>query len=266
MYVERDDFLEHEREYQGFRRCVESLGLPLASDSTVLDLGGGQGMHAGFLSCDFRRVYCCDRINYSALYGGEFIKLLAEKYARNGHAIDVSRIAFLESDALDLLFRDGFFDWTLAFNLFEHVEDPGMAMREMIRVTRPGGHLYVTFDPVWTADTGSHFFHLVRTPWAHLLMATEEYAARMRQAGASEEEVEGYRHGMNRVRLAEHRRVLHAAVAETGIRVIEETSWSGVVEPSHRWHLNFFRARMAGYSKEELLTRGVRYVLQKPAG
>lgn len=95
MYVEKDDFVEHEREYRSFRDCVERLGLSLASDSTVLDLGGGQGMHAGFLSCDVRRVYCCDRINYIGLYDGEFLKLLAEEYARNGYPIDISRIAFV---------------------------------------------------------------------------------------------------------------------------------------------------------------------------
>lgn len=265
MYVERDDFLEHEGEYQSFRRCIENLGLPLSGDSTVLDLGGGQGMHAGFLSCDVRRVYCCDRINYSALYGGEFIKLLAEKYERNGYPIDVARIACVEGDARDLLFRDGYFDWTLGFNLFEHVADPGVALREMIRVTRPGGHLYVTFDPIWSADTGSHFFHLVGAPWAHLLMNSEEFERRMRRAGASEEDVEAHRHGVNRLRLAEHRQIFHSAMAESGVRLIEEASWSGVTQPSHRWHPNFLRARMAGYSKEELLTRGLRYVLQKPA-
>lgn len=164
-----------------------------------------------------------------------------------------------------LLFRDGVFDWTLAFNFFEHVADPGLALCEMMRVTRPGGHLFVTFDPIWTADTGSHFFHRVGAPWAHLLMRTEQFEARMRREGASPEDVEDYRHGMNRVRLAEYRRVLRAAAAEAGVRVIEEASWSGVVDRPHRWHPNFLRARLAGYSKEELLTRGVRYVLQKPA-
>jgi SAM-dependent methyltransferase len=263
MYVERDDFLEHEREYQGFRRCVEGLGLALAADATVLDLGGGQGMHAGFLSCDFQRVYCCDRINYNALYGGEFVKLLGEKYARNGYPIEVGRLIFLEADARALLFRDGFFDWALAFNLFEHVADPERALAEMIRVTRPGGHLYVTFDPIWTADAGSHFSHYVGAPWAHLLMTPDDFAARMRAAGASDEDVDGYRHGMNRVRLADHRRLLHAAVAGGAVRVVEEASWSGVVEPRHRWHPNFFRARLAGYAKEELMTRGLRWVLQR---
>jgi SAM-dependent methyltransferase len=264
MYVERDDFLEHEGEYRAFRRCIDGLGLSLSSNATVLDLGGGHCMHTGFLSCDVGRVYCCDRLNYGSLYGGEFMKLLGEKYARNGYPIDLTRVACVEGDARNLLFRDGFFDWTLGFNLFEHVADPDLALSEMVRVTRPGGYMYITFDPIWSADTGSHFFHFVKAPWAHLLMKGEEFEQRMREAGASDGDVDDFRHGLNRVRLAEHRRIFRSAIAASDLRLIEEASWSGVVDPAHRWHLNFVRARLHGYSKEELMTRGVRYVLQKP--
>jgi demethylmenaquinone methyltransferase/2-methoxy-6-polyprenyl-1,4-benzoquinol methylase len=53
------------------------------------------------------------------------------------------RLAFVAGDALRLPFRDGAFDAvTISFGL-RNVADPGAALAEMRRVTRPGGRLVV---------------------------------------------------------------------------------------------------------------------------
>jgi SAM-dependent methyltransferase len=49
----------------------------------------------------------------------------------------------LRGDVLDLPFRDGCADLILSQAVLEHVTDPDRAMREMRRVLRPGGILYV---------------------------------------------------------------------------------------------------------------------------
>jgi demethylmenaquinone methyltransferase/2-methoxy-6-polyprenyl-1,4-benzoquinol methylase len=53
------------------------------------------------------------------------------------------RLVFVAGDALRLPFRDGAFDAvTISFGL-RNVADPGAALAEMARVTRPGGRLVV---------------------------------------------------------------------------------------------------------------------------
>jgi demethylmenaquinone methyltransferase / 2-methoxy-6-polyprenyl-1,4-benzoquinol methylase len=54
-----------------------------------------------------------------------------------------SSLAFVAGDALVLPFRDGAFDVvTISFGL-RNVADTGQALREMLRVTRPGGRLVI---------------------------------------------------------------------------------------------------------------------------
>ncbi|MEZ4459677.1 MAG: class I SAM-dependent methyltransferase [bacterium] len=50
-----------------------------------------------------------------------------------------------KSDACDLPFEDESFDLVYSFKVLAHVEDIDRAIREMSRVTRPGGHLILEF-------------------------------------------------------------------------------------------------------------------------
>lgn len=49
------------------------------------------------------------------------------------------RVRFETGDGARLRFRDGAFDATLAVTVLLHVPSSGAILREMIRVTRPGG-------------------------------------------------------------------------------------------------------------------------------
>lgn len=49
------------------------------------------------------------------------------------------RVAFRVADGRGLPFRTGRFDVTLAVTVLLHVEEPAAVLREMVRVTRPGG-------------------------------------------------------------------------------------------------------------------------------
>src|SRR5882724_8242136 len=155
MYDEASDFQHHRSEIDAVIAVLHSSGVRLRSDMLVLDLGAGQGMHAGFLANLAGRVHCADIIDYSSLYGGEFLKLLKEKHERNGFECPLERVAFHQADAMDLHFRDAYFDAVLSINSFEHIPDPRKALRETIRVAKPGGFVFISADPIWTADTGS---------------------------------------------------------------------------------------------------------------
>jgi ubiquinone/menaquinone biosynthesis C-methylase UbiE len=247
MYDERADFSHHEREIRNaYAALAQQDLLDGGAQQTVLDLGGGQGMHAGFLSQTFGRVYCADRIDYSSLYGGEFIKLLAEKHGRHGRGIRMDRVAFVQSDAMALIFRDAMFDGCLCINVFEHVPDPRRALAEIVRVLTPGGWAYISFDPIWTTDTGSHFFHRVPEPWGHLVHGDERYARMMLAAGAEDLEVTEYRTAMNRWRLSQFREVFDDGARSRRMEICARSTWSGPEQKEHLSHPNLARLHAGG--------------------
>jgi SAM-dependent methyltransferase len=228
----------------------------------VCDVGGGGGLRAGLLAARAKRAHCADVLDQHVRYGGEFLRLLAEKFTRHGHVLPLDRFEFNRTDATRLMYRDGWFDFVCTVNSFEHISDPVRALAEIARVLRPGGHAYVTFDPIWTADTGSHFQHRVPEPWAHLVLDDARFVARMREAGAEDWEVADFLHAMNRHRLPVYERLFDVQAAELGLDVAIRRSWDGAVHPSHLDHPNFAQAQRT-YSRDELLTRGMHVVLRK---
>lgn len=67
--------------------------------------------------------------------------------ARLANCFELERAVFrntdIVADAGALPFRDGVFDVVCSFNTFEHLPDPAGAAREIERVLRPGGRLFL---------------------------------------------------------------------------------------------------------------------------
>jgi ubiquinone/menaquinone biosynthesis C-methylase UbiE len=263
-YDESQDFVHHSGEFEALRWHLKQAGASALHDGThVLDIGGGAGMHAGFLAQYARRVTSIDIVDPNVTYGGEFLKLLKEKYARHSFDLDISKVEFHYADAMDLPYKDALFDLVVSWNAFEHIPDPNRGLIEALRVTRPGGLLFVTFDPIWTADTGSHFSEFVTEPWAHLVLDESEFVARMRHAGANEDQVKEYITAMNKVRLEKFEQYFSSVVSD-GLGTIEfRNSWSGTVDKTSTEHPNYSAALSLGYSKRELLTRGLSFVIKR---
>lgn len=63
-------------------------------------------------------------------------------------------------DAARLPFRDGEFDGVICKEVLEHVKDPLASARELVRVTRPGGSVFVTLifvHPYHAASYGDYW-------------------------------------------------------------------------------------------------------------
>jgi SAM-dependent methyltransferase len=258
-YSEQADFEQHDAEIECFLETCRRSNLPIPRDGLGLDVGGGHGMHVWRLLDLCRKVVVADIVNYSALYEGRFLQLLAEKHERNNRAFDLRKVVFVESDAQNQMFRDGLFDLVVSFNAFEHVPDPGAAFREVLRVAKPGAVVYLQFDPIWTSAAGNHFSHLVEEPWAHLKCSAEEFGVKMRIAGATDDEVAEFQRAMNRVRLQCFLDMFRDAEAQGLIEIVHLERWATTVEEEPRAaHPNFRALLTAGYSSAELITRGIR--------
>ena len=64
---------------------------------------------------------------------------------------------------MELPFRDGAFDVCYSSNVLEHVPEPWRMADEMLRVTRPGGTVFLSYT-VWYGPWGGH----ETAPWHFL--------------------------------------------------------------------------------------------------
>ncbi len=104
----------------------------LDSDTVLLDVGSGPGT----ITADFAGIVAevtATEIDESAL---ELTRAtIAERWVGN--------VEFAVEDVLALSFPDDSFDVAHAHQVLQHVSDPVQALRELARVTRPGGRVAV---------------------------------------------------------------------------------------------------------------------------
>lgn len=149
--VTRLEFRDTDPDFSRWRdRYLGSLDLG-AVDS-VLEVGAGTGVVARAVA---RRVSTSTRV----IAEDPSAPLLVAGRERAREAGLDDRIEFVEGDVHALDHPDRSFDVVIAHTVFSHIADPGQALREMARVTRPGGRV-VVFDgdiASWTfthPDTG----------------------------------------------------------------------------------------------------------------
>ena len=96
----------------------------------ILDLGAGTASSSASLARSGAEVVAAD---FSP-------GMLAEGRRRHGH---LPNLSFVEADATNLPFEDAEFDAvTMSYSL-RNVQDPKKAIRELYRVTKPGGRLLI---------------------------------------------------------------------------------------------------------------------------
>jgi SAM-dependent methyltransferase len=112
---------------------------------TVVDVGGG----GGWFTAAFRA-----RGAHCFLFEPDLAELYLRAAAPAGAVV---------ADGYWLPVRDGCADVAFSSNVLEHVPDPIGLIEEMIRVTRPGGLVYVSFCN-WYSPWGGHEM----SPWHYL--------------------------------------------------------------------------------------------------
>ena len=124
----------------------------------LLDVGGGPGYFAEA----FRDL------------GARYIGLDADlgELSLHGRAIDSGTVL---GSGLKLPFATGVVDVCYSSNVLEHVAAPAVMADEMVRVTRPGGVIFLSYNN-WLAPNGGH----ETAPWHYLggAFAADRYARR----------------------------------------------------------------------------------------
>ncbi len=113
--------------------------------ATVLDVGGG----AGYFADAFRGA------------GATYIGL--EPDAGEMTARGEPEPGTLRGSGEELPIRSGVLDVCYSSNVLEHVRRPWTMADEMVRVTKPGGIIYLSFTP-WLSPWGGH----ETAPWHYL--------------------------------------------------------------------------------------------------
>jgi SAM-dependent methyltransferase len=150
---------------RGARRSVELMKIPELQKEglSVLDLGCGDGMTA----------YCLGAYGYQPV-------LIDIDDWRDHRA---KNIPFIRGDVCKgVPIKSEQFDLVVSFNTFEHLKDPREALRELARVCKDGGHLYVDFDPLYCSPLGLHAYCFT-FPYPQFLFSPKFLEEKVRKLG-----------------------------------------------------------------------------------
>ena len=139
-------------------RLVQAVGLGLSRCAGVLDVGGGPGY--------FADAFTAAGARYAAVDADAGELTAAGQPGTNT----------VQASGLALPIADGSVDVCYSSNVLEHVPDPTRMAEEMIRVTRSGGTVILSWT-TWYSPWGGH----ETSPWHYLggRRAADRYTRRM---------------------------------------------------------------------------------------
>lgn len=101
-------------------------------------------------------------------------------------------------------------DAIVSIDAFEHFEDPGLILKLMHGLLKPGGECLISFGPTWYHPLGGHLFSVF--PWAHLVFSERamiQWRSAFKTDGATRFcEVEG---GLNQMTIRRFEKIVAAS-------------------------------------------------------
>ncbi len=142
-----------------------SLHMPIEG-AIVLDIGGGQGYSTDAFRAAGARCVLVEP-DIQALQAAKD-GVVTKEAAGTPHWVAVAPGRTVSSgsiigDGYRLPFPDSTADLSFCSNVLEHVENPQSFISELVRVTKPGGLIYISFTN-WYSPWGGH----ETTPWHYL--------------------------------------------------------------------------------------------------
>ena len=126
-------------------------------DKEVIDFGcGAGGKSIYYVSLGAKHVTGVDIVEHYEKDSKEFAKKMNSE----------DKFTFKIADATKLPFKDNSFDTAIMNDFMEHVNKPEEALKEAIRVLKPGGRIYLNFPP-YSHPFGAHLSDAINMPWCH---------------------------------------------------------------------------------------------------
>ncbi|MBQ4381721.1 MAG: class I SAM-dependent methyltransferase [Oscillospiraceae bacterium] len=132
-------------------------------DKRVVDFGCGEaGKTVYYASLGARDVTGIDIVPQ--------YKERAEAFARKKGYGD--KFTFILGDATNLDLPSDTYDTVIMNDFMEHVGDPEGALREALRILKPGGRIYTNFPPYYH-PFGAHLSDAINMPWVHVFFSEQ---------------------------------------------------------------------------------------------
>ena len=172
----------------------------LVQGRRVLDFGCGKGFQSAALARDLG----CEVIGLDLER-----PMLQESWRELQEQLQLSNLVFTTDPPADPV------DVVFSCSSFEHFSDPQYILSEMARLTRPDGHVVITFAEPWLSPRGSHMDSFTRLPWVNLLFSEQtvmNVRSRFKNDGATRyEDVQG---GLNRMTVARFESLMRSSGLE----------------------------------------------------
>lgn len=124
---------------------------------------------------------------------GADCRYFVERGAQEVHGVDivenvgcdyqVKQTAYFRMSVESMGLPENYYDLVYCIATLEHVSNIDAALREMVRVTKPGGSIYSVASPLWNSRSGHHMACLAPFPWIHLRMGRDEIISRCKGNG-----------------------------------------------------------------------------------
>lgn len=169
------EYFGEERDYYWNRDYLDLLAkrLNLASVTSVADIGRGVGHWSALLYPRLARDACVVGIDREQEHIAGFMQRM------QGIVSDIAAASAVQADAIGLPLPDGRFDMTTCQTVLLHLQDPAAALKEMIRITRPGGLVLcvepnnmvarMPFDSLMDRVPIERLLYLTELVWRHSL-------------------------------------------------------------------------------------------------
>jgi ubiquinone/menaquinone biosynthesis C-methylase UbiE len=125
---------------------------------TILDIGAGSGGKTTFYALNGAR-----RVTGLDMEEGFITQARGFASSKNARNID-----FIVANAEEMPFQDASFDMCVMNDVFEHLSKPEVVLREVNRVLKPHGKVFIN-SPPYFHPYGAHLTDLIGIPYVHLL-------------------------------------------------------------------------------------------------
>jgi SAM-dependent methyltransferase len=127
-------------EYLQALRVVASMEAELSRPLRIADVGGGRGALAPYLAMKGHQIEVFD-IDYLWDHGGDLgIEWRFRRWAEG------RRLRVRYGSLFNVPARSGDYDLVISTSVIEHVRHKEYALKELLRLLRPGGKLFMSFD------------------------------------------------------------------------------------------------------------------------